>query len=108
MFLGHNIILINTILINSFSSNTMSRETKIKARLMAKNNYEYKDQNSNCFGCYLSLWCNKHQRRPKELTLAKKKKIADGTSSVENVKRENVTRCYKFIAKAVDILYQQG
>jgi hypothetical protein len=67
-----------------------------------------KDQNNNHSGYYLSLLCNKHQRRPRELVLSKKKKAADGTQAVKNAKRGNVTRYYNFIAKTVDILYQQG
>jgi hypothetical protein len=51
---------------------------------------------------------NKHQRRPRELVLSKKKKVADGTQAVKNAERGNVTRYYNFIAKAVDVLYQQG
>jgi hypothetical protein len=67
-----------------------------------------KDQNNNYFGCYLPLLCNKHQRRPRGLVLSKKKKVADGIQAVENAKRGNVIRYYNFIAKTVNILYQQG
>ena len=50
--------------------------------------YARQGSNNNYFGYYLSLLYNKYQRRPRELVLSKKKKVADGTQAVENAERE--------------------